>query len=219
LLCLTVLLGACSKKPAVPAPEPSAAAPAPAPVPTSTPAPVAEPAAQDTEKAKLQAKLDYSAMEDGYLNDAKAQWAVAAKASSSYGEKPEAPPEPDKSLAHRTTSKPDGNAWSQLSQDVGFDWIQADFANPVQATELRAVFLDDEAVKSITKVELISTDGKPNTVWSGLSDQVQDARGARTWFVRKFDKTPYQVKAVKLTFANNVATGYKEVDAVQLVGE
>ena len=31
--------------------------------------------------------------------------------------------------------------------------------------------------------------------------------------------TATKIKAVKLTFANAVSSGYKEVDAVQLVGE
>jgi len=47
----------------------------------------------------------------------------------------------------------------------------------------------------------------------------RDERGSRTWFVRSFEKTAYKVKAVKLTIANSVARGYKEVDAVQLVGD
>jgi hypothetical protein len=37
--------------------------------------------------------------------------------------------------------------------------------------------------------------------------------------VRKFDKTKTPTKAVKITIANNVQSGYKVVDAVQLVGE
>ena len=44
-------------------------------------------------------------------------------------------------------------------------------------------------------------------------------RGGRTWLVKTFPKTATKVKAVKLTFANNVSSGYKEVDAVQLVGQ
>jgi hypothetical protein len=48
---------------------------------------------------------------------------------------------------------------------------------------------------------------------------INDPRGSRTWFVRKFDKTSYAASAAKITIANNVQRGYKVVDAVQLVGD
>ena len=89
----------------------------------------------------------------------------------------------------------------------------------MNATEVRVVTVSNEAVESINKIELIDTEGSAHAIWSGLSETKQDERGARTWITRKFDATPYQVKSVKLTFANNVANGYKQVDAVQLIGE
>jgi glucose/arabinose dehydrogenase len=214
-------LAACHKKPASPAAEAPApaAAPAPAPSPAAAPAPPAA-AAQDSEKAEKQAKLDYAMMEDSFLNDPKGQWAASAKASSSFGEKPEAPPEtPEKGGAWKLTDKPDGDIWNNNNQDIGFDWIELRYGKPVHATEIRAAFTGDESVESVTKVELLDADGKATTVWSGVSDQKEDRRGRRTWFVRKFEKTAQPVVAVKLTFANNVSPGYKEVDAVQLVGE
>jgi hypothetical protein len=219
LLSLTIALTACHKKSDTAAPAPTAG-PAAAPSPAPAPAPAPQPQAADGETAERQAKLAFATMEDGYLNDAKGQWAVAAKASSSRLDDPKSPPAtPDKSQAWNATGKPDGMTWNQTSQDVGFDWIQLEYAKPVHATELRAVLQDRYAVEAITRVELIDADGKANVVWSGLSDQKRDERGNRTWFVRRFEATPYGVKSVKLTFANNVAPGYKDVDAVQLVGE
>jgi hypothetical protein len=219
LLLSVLALTACQKKQAAPAAEaPPAAAPAPAPSPAAAPAP--QPSAQDAEKAEKQAKLDYAMMEDSFLNDPKGQWAASAKASSTFGEKPEAPPEtPDKSDAWKLTGKPDGGIWNNNNQDIGFDWIELSYGKPVHATEIRAVFTGDESVKSVTKAELLHADGTAQTIWSGLSDLAEDRRGNRTWFVRKFEKTAQPVTAVKLTFANNVATGYKEVDAVQLIGD
>ena len=87
----------------------------------------------------------------------------------------------------------------------------------MQASEGRLVI--NEGAQSLTKVELQDTDGKWNTVWSGLSDLKDEEHGPRTWFVKSFYKTPYKVKAVKYTIANNVQRGYKEVDAAQLVGD
>jgi hypothetical protein len=217
LLLSVLALAACQKKQAPPAPQ---APPAAAEAPSPAAAPAQPPSAQDAEKAEKQARLDYATMEDSFLNDAKGQWATAAKASSSFGEKAEEPPEsPEKSAPWKLTGKPDGGTWNNNNQDVGFDWIELAYAKPVHATEIRAAFAGDESVESVTKVELLGADGKAMTVWSGVSDQKEDRRGNRTWFVRKFEKTPQPVAVVKLTFANNVSPGYKEVDAVQLVGE
>src|SRR6185369_16302686 len=99
-----------------------------------------------------QAKLDYATMEDGYINDAKAQWAATAKASSSFNEAPEqAKANPQASRAWYTTGAPDGKEWSQKSQDIGMDWIELGYAKPVNATEVRAVLVSSDAVKAITK--------------------------------------------------------------------
>lgn len=121
--------------------------------------------------------------------------------------------------ANTLIGPPDGKYWNNKSQDVGFDWAEFSYDKPVQATEVRLVITDGNGVGALTKVELQDTDGKWHTAWSGLSDVKKDERGNRTWFVRTFEKTPYKVKAVKYTIANNVEKGYKYFDAAQLVGE
>jgi hypothetical protein len=214
--CVLALAG-CKKKPT----EAEATAAASTPPAATAPAPAPEPAEQTREQreaAEKKAKLEYATMEDGYLNDPKAQWAVAAKASSSFNEK-EAPADAKETRAWRATGGIDGYTWSQAQQDVGMDWLELGYAKPVHATELRAVLTSGEAVEAITKVELIDEAGAAQTVWSGLSEAKVDKRGERTWLVKTFPKTATKIKAVKLTFANNVSSGYKEVDAVQLVGE
>jgi hypothetical protein len=194
---------------ATPASEPATVAPAPTP---------AEPAT-DAADDEARAKLDYATMEDGYINDADAQWAVAATASTAFGSANDAPVDSqDQNTAWQATGAVNGDNWTNNQQDIGFDWLQLDYERPVSATAVRAV-LNEEAVESITRVELIATDGKAHTVWSGVSDTKEDQRGSRTWFVRTFEATPYPVKSVKLSFANNVSSGYKKVDAVQLVGK
>ena len=226
-IALSIALASCKNHEANPAGDAAADAPttaaetAPADAPASaTESDSAEPSEQDRARAEQQAKLDYATMEDGYLNDAKGQWASMAKASSAFGSANAAPADShDGNTPWQATGAPNGEEWNNNNQDIGFDWIELAYANPVKATEVRAVTTSDEAAKSISKIELIDTDGATHTIWSGLSDTQPDARGARTWIVRKFDATPYQVKSVKLTFANNVASGYKQVDAVQLVGE
>ena len=194
-----------------------AAAPVAAPASSPEPATPAPDAAEPADDAK--AKLAYATMENDYISDANAQWATSATASSSFGDAADKPADShDPSTPWQATGAVNGDSWTNNQQDIGFDWLQLDYAKPVSATEVRAV-LDENGVKSITRVELIGADGAAHTVWSGTSDVAKDERGSRTWFVRRFDATPYPVKSVKLTFANAVASGYMNVDAVQLVGK
>ena len=217
LLISAVLLAACSKKEKVA--ETPAAPAAPAPAAAAAPAtPAAEPSEAQLEREKKQKLLDYGVMEDKYLNDPRAQWATDAGASSVFGDEDGRKPS-DSNLPKNVTGPADGNDWSNNNIDKGFDWLQTSYAKPVFATEVRVVIPGDKGVEAISKLELQDTGGKWNTVWEGMSDVKRDERGNRTWFVRSFEKTAYKAKAVKITYANNLQHVYKEVDAVQLVGD
>lgn len=231
LLCVAVLLSltACKKETSEEVavdtqPEATAEASSEA---VARPSAAAAAAATETElseeehnRAEQQAKLDYATMEDGYINDSKGQWASTARASSSFGSANDEPADSQTSnTPWHAVGAPNGRAWTNNSQDIGFDWLEVTYDSPAKATEVRVVTPTGEAAQSLNKVELIDTDGKSHVAWSGLSDTNKDERGSRTWIVRKFDPTPYAVKSVKVTFANNVARGYKEVDAVQLISE
>jgi hypothetical protein len=219
-----VILSACKPKgePGSPAAESTAAAPAPSAEPAPTPSASAPAAPADStdaqrETARKQGLMDYASMEDRYINDATAQWAASAVASSTFGDEDGKVPAAS-NLAANVVGPVDDRSWSNNKQDIGFDWLEATFAKPVNATEVRVVFAGGDGVEAVSKVELQDTAGKWNTVWSGLSDVKRDQRGRRTWFVRTFAPTTYKVKAMKVTVANNVERGYKVVDAVQLVG-
>lgn len=212
LLLPVLMLSACKKQ--APA-EASAPVAAPAPVATA-PAPVAAPAtppaelsAADKEMARKKDLLAYGTMEDQYINDPRGQWASSANASSSFS----------KDTVKRVTGAPDGSNWLNNNQNIGFDWLELNYDKPVSATEVRIVLNQGYGSEAITRVELQDTDGKWNKIWEGVSEVKADKRGNRTWFVRTFEKTPYKVKAVKYTIANNLYHGYKEVDAAQLVGD
>lgn len=218
LLCSSLSLTACQKKTAEVAVESSPSTPEitaakePATEPTSEP----EQTEEQQERAKKQALMDYAIMEDSYINDPKAQWVSAAKVSSivTSGSNSDGP-----LTTTDINGKVDGTSWTNNNQEIGFDWAELEFAKPVFATEVRLVIPYGEGVEAISKIELQDTTGKWNTIWSGISEQKQDQRGNRTWFIQKFDKTSYQVKAVKYTIANNLSFGYKRFDAAQLVGE
>lgn len=236
LLLPALLLAACAKKEPAPAPAPEAtpapaAAPA-APAPAPAPAPAAATGAatataangplqipqlntdnmsdEQKEMAKRQAKLDYSNMEDGYINDANAQWASAATATSEYGGSSYTPA--------NATGKVDGKSFATKGSDVGFDSLEVSFEKPVNATQLRVAISDGYGMEGITKVELQDTDGKWNTVWSGVHMVKTDKRGARTWYVQPIEKTTYKAKAARITKSNAITTDRLYIDAVQLVG-
>ena len=190
-----------------PAPKQDAAAPRPA----------SEPSAQDEERAKKQALMDYATMEDTYISDPLAQWATTAKASSTFGDDRGEPAESN--LPAKVIGVTDGKVWINNRQDIGMDWLEVGFAKPVAATEVRVVFREGDGIEAVSKLELQDAQGKWNTIWSGISDVKADKRGSRTWFVRTFEKTAYPTSAVKVTIANNLERGYKRIDAVQLVGE
>lgn len=178
----------------------------------------AEDEAAAADKADKQAKLEYAQMEDRYLNDPKGQWASEAKASSSFGSANEAPADSkDSNTPWQVTGAPNGNSWSNNNQEMGIDWIQVKFAKPVTATELRVV--QTGGVGSVSKIELFDEAGAAHEIWAGADETTTEKRGQRTWLVKTFEKTAYKVAGAKVSFANAVVSGYKEVDAIQIVGE
>jgi hypothetical protein len=212
-------LTACGKKPVeqnagASAPAVAAAPAAAAPVAAPTVAP-GEISPEARELARKQGLLDFGVMEDKYINDPRGQWAASATASSAYGEENKS----EQNVSTMVTGKVDGKTWTNNTQSIGFDWLNLGYEKPVSATEVRVVFQSGEGVEAVNKIELIGTDGAARTVWTGISDVKRDERGGRTWFVRKFNASPYKVKGVKVTIANNLQSGYKVIDAVQLVGE
>jgi len=152
-LTLVSLLAACQKKDKTEeVPAVAATAPAPAAAsatPAATPAvPPGEQTPEQQEMAKKKTLLDYSVMEDKYLNDIRAQWATTARASSVYGDDENKPNEHN--LAVKATGPTDGNQWTNNSTDKGFDWLETGFAKPVNATEVRAVITGGQGVEAIS---------------------------------------------------------------------
>jgi hypothetical protein len=224
VLAFAAILVACAKKPpdsGATSAENDNSAIGDSAAPVAAPAPAAaseEPTADQAALALKVAHMDFAMMEDKYINDPIAQWASAVKASSTFGDDNGKTPSAS-NMPEGAIGKVDGKAWCNNNQDIGFDWLEAGFSKAVHATEVRVVFPNGEGVEAVARVELQDESGKWIVVWSGISDVKVDRRGNRSWFVRSFPKSVYATKAVKVTLANNVQTGYKYVDAVQLVGE
>mgnify|MGYP003525462023 FL=1 len=93
MLAATLALAGCAKKDesqSAAADTGNAAATSAAPAdlgsaPAADSAPTADDSPEAEERARRQALLDYSTMEDRYINDPRGQWASSATASSAFG--------------------------------------------------------------------------------------------------------------------------------------
>lgn len=213
------LAAACSKKePAAPAPSaPTTAAAPAAPAPAAAAAPAS---AEDPDMAAKRKALEFALREDGYKNDPKGQWAVDAKASSTFDEsgKPTGGYHP-----MRATGVPDAQhygdvseAWASKNPDAGIEWLELGYAKPVNATELR--IRQNYGPGAIVKVELFEAGGAAHTVFQGPDGTAYEPHTI-SWLNIRFEKTPYKTQRVKITLATNAVQGWNEIDAVQLVGE
>lgn len=196
-----------------PATPPAAAPAAPvATAPAATPAPAPGSNGADT-TARL-AAVDWALKQDSIKNDPNGQWAISATSSSSYND---AQGQQNWS-ANQTTGAPnvqayadDGHAWAPKTQDSGIEWLDLKYPKPVHATEVRV----RESFNSGTaiKVEVFDEAGVAHTVWAG-----NDPTTGLNYLIVTFPKTPFKTAEVKVTLATNISPGWKEIDAVQLVG-
>ena len=161
------------------------------------------------------AAVESALKDDAIKNDPDGQWAIQAKASSSYQD---AEGEAAWS-ANQATGAPnveryadDGKAWTSKSPDGGIEWLDLTFPKAVFATEVR--IRESCGSGAVIKVEVFDDKGTPHTVWAG-----NDPTKELNYFPVKFDKTTYKTDRVKVTLATNVVPGWNEVDAVQLVGK
>jgi hypothetical protein len=216
LLGLGILLAAsgCGKSqhqtttaPAAPAAAPAATAPA---TPAST-------SAAGNGTASSTATLspgDAAVKLDAINTDPSGQWAISATASSSYNNAQGAA----QWSANQATGAPnvaayadDGKAWAPSSKDAGLEWLDLKFPKAVHATEVRV----RESFNSgtIVKVELIDDSGTAHTAWAG-----NDPTTGLNYLLVTFPRTDFKTAEVKLILATNISEGWKEIDAVQLVG-
>ncbi len=193
-----------------------AAAPAAQPAPPAASAPAAAPApgANGADTTARLAAVDWAIKQDAIKNDPNGQWAIGAAASSSYSD---AQGQQSWS-ANQATGAPDvqayaddGHAWTFKTQDSGIEWLDLKYPKPVHATEVRV----RESFNSgtVIKVEVFDETSVAHTVWAG-----NDPTTGLNYLIVTFPKTPFKTARVKITLATNISQGWKEVDAVQLVG-
>ena len=95
------------------------------------------------------------------------------------------------------------------------DWLDATFAKPVHAIEVRV--RQNDAPGAIAKVEAIEPDGTTHVWWAGADPHQRTTVREIVWFAVRVPKTSYLVSRIKLTLNLASGPGYKEIDAVQLV--
>ncbi|MBU0480932.1 MAG: hypothetical protein KKG47_07510 [Proteobacteria bacterium] len=191
---------------------------------TGSGSPVAGPALQTTAASPVPAMPSVASVtvvpgseidEGGILGDSRGQWAAFAKASSEYGL--------DRYNALQATGAPNvdtysdnPNAWCHSGSNSKLEWLEVYFSQPVQATELRV--RQNYTPGTITKVEAIAADGRVQVLWEG-SDPNTYLPNQISWFVLRFPTTTFPVHRVKLTLNISLISGWKQIDAVQLVGD
>ena len=139
------------------------------------------------------------------------QWASGASASSEYG--------PVDGSAREATGPPDTlaagdhpTAWAAQFPDKGTEWLELRYGVPVHATGLR--ILETCNPGAIVEIELRDPLGNHHSVWKG-SDPVKKPPG---WFERNFERTEYEVNAVRIHLDGTHSKGWEEIDAAELIG-
>ncbi|MGC4071612.1 MAG: hypothetical protein QM760_03710 [Nibricoccus sp.] len=149
------------------------------------------------------------------LADPAGQWAADAKAGSQYGSGSYA--------AAKMVGAPDvpkagdnGNAWCHHSSSKGVEWIELTYGKPVHAVEVRV--RQNNAPGAIVKVEAIEPNGTAHVWWEGVDPFKAPAQATLAWFAIRVPRTDYLVAKMKITLNLAAVPGWKEIDAVQLVG-
>lgn len=191
----------------------------PAPTPSSTPVtapanPVPLVAGASTSGVMVPAA---ELVDAKIIADPTGQWAAMATASSQYGQSKYAPTQatgaPNIALG-MAGDNPD--AWCPAAKNEGTAWLEVTFAKPVRATEVRV--RQNNAPGAITKIEAIEPDGTAHVWWEGVDPYQQPAIREIAWFAVRVPQTAYRVAKVKITLDLTAITGWKQIDAVQLVG-
>jgi len=102
-------------------------------------------------------------------------------------------------------------AWAALQPDGGPEWLQVEYAHPVEIKEVR--IRESYNPGAVTRVSAFGDDGKELTLWVG-DDTTKKAPA-------DFVATPVvrcTTKRVKIYLDTRRVLGWNEIDAVELVG-
>jgi hypothetical protein len=139
------------------------------------------------------------------------QWAVAAKASSEYGNPGwsamQAAGPPDTMVCADSQT-----AWASRSPDGGLEWLELSYATPVHATRVRV--RESYNPGAVIRVEAVSTAGETVTLWEG-ADPTRQCPG---WLDLRFAATKAPVQTIRVHLDVRLVPSWNEIDAVELIG-
>jgi hypothetical protein len=189
-----------------------------APATTAPVAPAAAPgsadAAASAETAAKMSAAEWALKQDEIKTDPNGQWAIQATASSTYNDaQGTAPWSANQAAGAPNVDKygDNGAAWAPKTQEGGIEWLDLKYPKPVHATEVRV--RESCGSGAVIKIEVFDEQGAAHAIWQG-----NDPTKELNYLIAKFPKTTFKTDRVKVTLATNVLPGWKEIDAVQLVG-
>ncbi len=138
------------------------------------------------------------------------QWAAYATASSQYGL-------PDWS-PNRATGPPDvfvcaddARAWASARGD-GVEWLQLEYAEPVQAVEVRVY--QTYMRGAVSRVTVADASGNSEVVWEG-ADERAPCPGT---LAISMAPTAIKVSSVRIDLDESRTGSWNQIDAVELIG-
>ncbi|MFO1076129.1 MAG: hypothetical protein U1E73_00220 [Planctomycetota bacterium] len=110
--------------------------------------------------------------------------------------------------ADRTRDDP--NAWASKSPEMGLQWLQLTYANPMRADGVRV--FEVNSTGAVAEVLARGTDGAWSSLWRGTAD------GGQGPLLIRFPLTAFAVRQIRLVLDTNRKPGWNEIDAVELLG-
>jgi thiol-disulfide isomerase/thioredoxin len=148
--------------------------------------------------------------------------AVSATTADAPPQQPAPKGQADKSRQwspEQATGVPDTNkagdlptAWASMNPDAGPEWLEVEFAKPVEIAEVR--IRETFNPGAINKVEAISADNKGTVIWEGTAE----AKPAPSDMVVKPQSAVVSNK-IKIHLDTTRVPGWNEIDAVELLGK
>jgi hypothetical protein len=109
------------------------------------------------------------------------------------------------------TAGDQATAWASLAPDGGTEWLQAEFANAVEAAQVRV--LENDNPGAVVKITGLTENGAEVTLWQGEeaklavpADQVFNVPAG------------LRVRSVQVWLDTAKVPGWNEIDAVELIG-
>jgi len=104
----------------------------------------------------------------------------------------------------------DPNAWASASGDMGIQWLELTYAQPMRASGVRICEVNSPG--AVAEIKAKGPNGEWDTLWSGT------ASGNGAPLVLEWPLTSYEVKTIRVVLDTNRTPGWNEIDAVELLG-